>query len=117
MPAKIEPAQQPGRTEFILLVTALMTLNSLAMDIMPPALPDIDKNLNMQQQNNRSLVLTFFSIGFGCTQIIFGTIGDRFGRRIPLFIGLTLYISIYGGRGTLHYNLASLPPARNFGAK
>ena len=86
------PQKKLGRTEFIFLVAALMALNSLAMDIMLPALPDIGHSLNMLQANNRSLVLTFFSIGFGFTQIIFGSLGDRFGRRIPLFIGLTLYI-------------------------
>lgn len=80
-----------GRKEFIFLIASLMALNSLAMDIMLPALPDIGNALNMLQENNRSLILTFFSIGFGCTQIIFGTIGDRFGRRVPLFIGLSLY--------------------------
>lgn len=87
------PTKKIGRKEFIFLVATLMALNSLAMDVMLPALPDIGNSLNMLQANNRSLILTFFSIGFGCTQIIFGTISDRFGRRIPLFIGLALYIA------------------------
>lgn len=85
-------AKKPlGRKEFILLMAALMALNSLAMDIMLPALPEIGNALNMLQENNRSLVLTFFSIGFGLTQLLFGIMGDRFGRRIPLYIGLSLF--------------------------
>src|SRR5690606_26214322 len=31
-------------------------------------------------------------LGFGIAQLFFGPLADRFGRRIPLFFGLTVYI-------------------------
>ncbi|MCJ8325437.1 MAG: multidrug effflux MFS transporter [Rhizobiales bacterium] len=80
------------RFEFIALMAALMGLNALAIDVMLPALPYLGEALNVLYENDRSLVVTFYMIGFGVTQIIFGPLSDRFGRRTPLLIGLVIYI-------------------------
>lgn len=80
------------RVEFIALMAALMGLNALAIDVMLPALPYLGEALNVLNENDRSLVVTFYLIGFGITQILFGPISDRFGRRVPLFLGLIVYV-------------------------
>ncbi|HHB82539.1 MAG TPA: MFS transporter, partial [Devosia sp.] len=86
------PVRQPTRVEFIALIAALMSLNALAIDIMLPALPHMGEALGVLVENDRQLVLSAYLLGFGFTQIIYGPLSDRFGRRRPLLIGLVIYV-------------------------
>lgn len=81
-----------SRPEFIALMAALMGLNALAIDILLPALPYMGEALNVPHENDRQLVISFYMLGFGLTQLIFGPLSDRFGRRAPLLIGLVVYL-------------------------
>jgi DHA1 family bicyclomycin/chloramphenicol resistance-like MFS transporter len=81
------------RWEFITLAAALMATNSLAIDIMLPALQQIGASLGVANENHRQYVLTSYIVGFGAAQLFFGPISDRFGRRKPLVIGLVLYVA------------------------
>ncbi len=80
-----------SRFEFIALVAALMSLNALAIDVMLPALPDIGASLGISADNDRQFVLTVYTLGFGLSQIVYGPIADRFGRRSPLMVGMVIY--------------------------
>lgn len=86
------PVRQPSRMEFIALIAALMSVNALAIDIMLPALPHMGEALNVINENDRQFVLSAYLLGFGFTQIIYGPLSDRFGRRGPLLIGLVIYV-------------------------
>ena len=81
-----------SRVEFIVLCAALMALNSLAIDIMLPALPAMGEALGVSNDNERQLVITAYMLGFGVAQLGFGPITDRFGRRAPLFVGMIIYV-------------------------
>lgn len=81
------------RWEFIALCAALMALNSLAIDIMLPALQQIGASLGVENENHRQYVITAYILGFGAGQLFFGPISDRFGRRSPLVSGLVFYIA------------------------
>ncbi len=83
----------PARTEFIALIAGLMALNALAIDVMLPALPYMGEALGVTAENDRQLVLSFYMFGFGVTQLLFGPLSDRFGRRTPLLIGLVFYVA------------------------
>ncbi|EKF41080.1 Bcr/CflA subfamily drug resistance transporter [Nitratireductor indicus C115] len=91
-----EPQAQPsktiGKAEFIALAAALMALNALAIDIMLPALQQIGSALGVEDENSRQYIVTAYIVGLGAGQLVFGPISDRFGRRPPLFFGITLYI-------------------------
>lgn len=94
--AKAETTPSPlsiSRGEFIALIAALMATNSLAIDIMLPGLQQIGAALGVADQNARQLVVTAYIIGFGISQLAFGPISDRFGRRGPLIGGMLLYIA------------------------
>lgn len=80
------------RTEFIALIAGLMALNALAIDVMLPALPYMGEALGVSSENDRQLVLSLYMFGFGFTQLLFGPLSDRYGRRAPLFIGLFFYV-------------------------
>lgn len=92
MPTQAPNMRQPTRVEFIALIAALMSLNALAIDIMLPALPHMAEALNVTNENDRQLVVSAYLLGFGFTQIIYGPLSDRFGRRPPLMVGLAIYI-------------------------
>lgn len=73
---------------FLLILSALMAVTSLSTDIYLPAMPLMTKDL----QGDAELTITGFLIGFCIAQLIWGPISDRYGRRLPLFIGLVLFI-------------------------
>ena len=83
--------------EFIALAAFLMAINSLAIDIMIPALQQIGASLGVENENHRQYVVSAYLIGFGGAQLLYGPLSDRFGRRLPLLIGVTVYvISAFG---------------------
>lgn len=84
------------RWEFIALCAALMALNSLAIDIMLPALQQIGSSLGVENENHRQYVIAAYILGFGFAQLFFGPLSDRFGRRPPLLAGLAIYILASG---------------------
>jgi MFS transporter, DHA1 family, multidrug resistance protein len=85
-------AARLSKFEFVALMAALMAVDVLAIDIMLPALPQIGDTLGVENPNDRSLVLTFFLLGFGLPQLLFGPVADRLGRRSVLLGGLAAYI-------------------------
>ncbi|RJT37622.1 Bcr/CflA family efflux MFS transporter [Mesorhizobium waimense] len=101
MDKQVEAPQQTSslpipRWEFIALCAALMALNSLAIDIMLPALQQIGASLGVVNENHRQYVITAYILGFGGGQLFFGPISDRFGRRPPLVAGLIIYVLAAG---------------------
>ncbi len=70
-----------SRPEFIALMAALMALNSLAIDVMLPALPYMGESLGIDSENERQFVVTAYMLGFGLAQLAYGPLSDRFGRR------------------------------------
>ena len=73
---------------FVIILSALMAFTSLSTDIYLPAMPAMAHDL----QGNVELTITGFLIGFCVAQLIWGPLSDRLGRRLPLFIGIGLFI-------------------------
>ncbi|ATF50120.1 Bcr/CflA family drug resistance efflux transporter [Citrobacter werkmanii] len=80
-------AKKTGLT-FVLILSALMAVTSLSTDIYLPAMPIMAKDLH----GDAELTITGFLMGFCIAQLIWGPISDRYGRRLPLFIGLSLFV-------------------------
>ncbi|MCV0378284.1 multidrug effflux MFS transporter [Nitratireductor sp.] len=89
----LKPQRSLGRVEFVALTAALMSINALAIDIMLPALQQIGAELGVDDENSRQYIVTAYLAGLGAGQLFFGPVSDRFGRRAPLFFGLTLYVA------------------------
>jgi DHA1 family bicyclomycin/chloramphenicol resistance-like MFS transporter len=87
-----EVVKGPGFPEFVALIAMMMALNALAIDSMLPALPAIGEALGVTSENSRQWVITAYLLGFGVSQIIYGPLADRYGRKPVLMIGLGLYV-------------------------
>ncbi|WP_051213498.1 multidrug effflux MFS transporter [Maritalea myrionectae] len=77
--------------EFVLLAATLMALNAVAIDIMLPALPEIATSLGAIGDNQQQLVITYYLIGFGISQLFYGPLSDAIGRRNTAFIGILIF--------------------------
>lgn len=78
-------------TEFVAIVAFLLALNAAAIDIVLPALGPITQSFSITDGNLRQLVVASYVVSFGISQLIYGPLADRFGRRPVLFWGLAIY--------------------------
>ncbi|MEA1071313.1 multidrug effflux MFS transporter [Sphingomonas sp. LY160] len=89
---KSRPGQRRiGARETVALLAGLMALNAFAIDAMLPALPAIGESLGVTDENRRQLVVVLYMAGFGSTQLLWGPLADRFGRKPILALGVILY--------------------------
>ena len=91
-PVASAKSKGPGFVEFVCLIALMMALNAMAIDSMLPALPNIGADLGVQSENSRQWVITAYLLGFGATQIIYGPLADRFGRKPILIMGVGIYV-------------------------
>lgn len=80
-----------SRAMFIGLIAAIMSLNAIAIDVMLPALPLMAEHFHITSISDQHIVITIYVLSFGFSQLFWGPISDRFGRRSPLYFGLGIY--------------------------
>lgn len=80
----------------ILLLGSLTALGPFSIDMYLPGFPAIAKDLNTTVLRV-SLSLSSFFIGISAGQLLYGPLLDRFGRKKPLYIGLSIYILASAG--------------------
>jgi DHA1 family bicyclomycin/chloramphenicol resistance-like MFS transporter len=75
----------------LLILSTLMSFASMSTDMYLPALPTIGRALHASAA---SIDLTFssFLVGFSAGQLLWGPIADRHGRRVPVAIGVVLFV-------------------------
>jgi MFS transporter, DHA1 family, multidrug resistance protein len=91
--AGVLPAASPVRLShaFAAAVLALlMGLQPVTTDLMLPALPALAADLHAPMAAVQ-LTMSALILAFGLTQLVWGPLADRFGRRPVLLAGLALY--------------------------
>lgn len=88
------------------MTAMLMALNALAIDIMLPALPQMAASFGLTpalahpiqcpapldpNTNDQQLIIVAYMLGFGVSQLVYGPLTDRYGRRSVLFVSLLCY--------------------------
>ena len=81
-----------GMGEFIALCAALVAVAAMSIDIILPALPALGAAFGIANQNDRQLVILVFTITFAVSQLFYGPLSDRFGRKPLIVFGLSLYL-------------------------
>jgi len=82
----------PSFLEFVVLVSLMMSLMAFSIDSMLPALPQIGSELNVQNPNDRQLIVSTIFLGVALGQFFFGPLSDKAGRKPAMYIGYALYI-------------------------
>ncbi len=75
----------------ILILGALATISPFSIDMYLPGFPAIALDLNTTIDQVQ-LSLTAYLVGIAAGQLLYGPLLDRFGRKRPLYVGLTVYI-------------------------
>lgn len=88
MPATRTPM---GFAEFVGFIAACMALNALAIDVMLPALPLLNADFALADPNHAQAVIPVYLLGMGVSQLFYGPLSDRYGRRPVLIGGLLLF--------------------------
>jgi MFS transporter, DHA1 family, multidrug resistance protein len=70
---------------------ALTAFGPLSIDMYLPALPTIQRELTTSAAATQRTLSAYF-IGLALSQLAYGPLSDRFGRRKPLFLGLSIYL-------------------------
>ena len=83
-----QPAQPPR--PFIPLLVAVTATGPLALNAIVPSLPAIADAFGTTY-GEAQLLITGYLVAVAIGQLIYGPLSDRFGRRMPLLIGMALY--------------------------
>ena len=81
-----------GFTEFVGFIAACMALNALAIDVMLPALPMLNADFGLANPNHAQMVIAIYLLGMGASQLFYGPLSDRYGRRPVLIGGLMVFV-------------------------
>lgn len=79
----------PGLT--VLLLSLLLGLQPITTDLYLPALPSLTEGFGASMAQAQ-LTLTALLLAFGLSQLIWGPLSDRFGRRPILLVGMSAYV-------------------------
>lgn len=75
----------------VLLLALLLGLQAVTTDLYLPALPAIRDSL-AASMGEIQLTLTALLLAFGLSQLVWGPLSDRFGRRPILLVGMSAYV-------------------------
>jgi DHA1 family bicyclomycin/chloramphenicol resistance-like MFS transporter len=90
VPAARKEAVNHGWRVLVTLST-LMGFASISTDLYLPAMPAMSTSLGAKA-GQIELTVAGYLIGFSIGQLLWGPVGDRHGRRLPIAIGLVLFI-------------------------
>ena len=75
----------------VLILALLLGLQAVTTDLYLPALPAIREGLGASM-GEIQLTLTALLLAFGLSQLVWGPLSDRFGRRPVLLVGMSAYV-------------------------
>src|SRR5262245_27225296 len=87
-PAATAPERSGLVLGALILVAAVANLNLAVANV---ALPDIGKAFDASQ-TSLDLIAVGYSLGLAASVLYLGAVGDRYGRKLMLVLGITLTI-------------------------
>ena len=80
-----------NNTVIVLILGSLATVSPFSIDMYLPAFSEIASDFGTTPARV-SLSVTSYFIGLALGQMIYGPLLDRYGRKTPLYVGLTLFV-------------------------
>lgn len=74
----------------VIILASLTAFAPLSIDMYLPSFPQIAADFGVQVAKIELSLATFF-VGLAFGQLLYGSATDRFGRKKPLYVGLTIY--------------------------
>ena len=74
-----------------LILGLISAIGPFAIDMYLPAMPQMAQALGASA-GEVQMSLTAFFVALGLCQMVYGPLSDRFGRRVPLMVGLGLFV-------------------------
>lgn len=90
-PSMLPAPARPYALSWILLLGLLTALGPLSIDMYLPALPSMADSFGVSVAAMSNSVPAYF-LGLAVGQLFYGPISDRFGRKPPLYFGLSLFV-------------------------
>ncbi|WP_042442441.1 multidrug effflux MFS transporter [Azospirillum sp. B510] len=105
---------RPDSLTIRVLLTALVAFGPLSTDLYLPSLPTLVRVFDTDVATVQ-LTLSIFLVGFAVSQLVYGPMSDRFGRRPTLLVGVAIYLAA-SAVCALTSNIEGLIAARFFQA-
>ena len=80
-----------SRAFVVLALSMLLGIQPVTTDLYLPALPALTQQLGASVAQAQ-LTLSGLLLAFGLSQLVWGPVSDRFGRRPVLLVGLAIYV-------------------------
>lgn len=80
-----------SRWHVLAILSALMGFASISTDFYLPAMPQMAESLGANA-GSVDFTISGFLIGFSLGQLFWGAVSDKYGRRMPVAIGLVLFV-------------------------
>ncbi len=76
----------------LLILSTLLAFASVSTDLYLPALPQVSRSVHASA-SMIEWTISGYLVGFSLGQLLWGPLGDRYGRRRPLAVGLLIFIA------------------------
>jgi DHA1 family bicyclomycin/chloramphenicol resistance-like MFS transporter len=86
----------PSRLRLTFILGALTAFAPMSIDMYLPSLPALAREFGATAASAQ-LTLSAFFLGLALGQALYGPLADRFGRKPPLYVGLSLYVVASAG--------------------
>ena len=78
--------------EYIILMSAIVAVDALAIDAILPALSFMSEYFRLDNDNQRQYIVTSIFAGYALGVLFFGVASDSFGRKRPIYLGFGLFL-------------------------
>lgn len=75
----------------LLILSVLMAFGSISTDLYLPAMPSMARDLGARA-GEMEFTVSGYLIGFSLGQLLWGAVSDRVGRRMPVALGILLFV-------------------------